>query len=97
MGVVFTQYYSPSLEIPWVISQRRRYGIVGTSYLAAYEFSPEGVRGASLVPFGASGDPTSPHFADQANLLHEMRLKPELFTEQEVINGAVRSYHPGQR
>ena len=97
MGVVFTQYYSPSLEIPWVISQRRRYGMVGTSYLAAYEFAPEGVRGASLVPLGASGNPASPNFFDQAQLLHEGRLKPELFTEQQVLAGAVRSYHPGER
>ena len=40
MGVIFTQYSTPSLNIPWVITQRRRYGLVGTSYLAAYEFSP---------------------------------------------------------
>ena len=52
-----------------MISQRRRYGVVGTSYLAAWEFAPEGVRGASLVPFGASGDPRSPHYFDQAKLL----------------------------
>ena len=61
MGVLFTQYYSPSVEIPWVISQRRRYGLVGASYLAAYEFAPQGIRGVSLVAFGASGDPVSPH------------------------------------
>ncbi|MCG8448666.1 MAG: penicillin acylase family protein [Pirellulales bacterium] len=97
MGVIFTQYYTPSLEIPWVISQRRRYGLVGTSYLAAYEFAPGGVRGASLVPFGTSGDPSSAHYFDQAPLLAEKRLKPELFTKQQVLEGAVRSYHPGER
>ncbi|NOZ40974.1 MAG: penicillin acylase family protein, partial [Planctomycetes bacterium] len=69
MGSILTQYYTPSLEIPWVISQRKRYGLVGTSYLAAYEFTPTGVRGASLVPYGASGNPRSPHYFDQAKLL----------------------------
>lgn len=97
MGVVFTQYYTPSLQIPWVISQRKRYGIVGTSYMAAWEFDKEGVRGASLVPFGASGDPTSPHYFDQAELLSERKLKPELFTKKEVLSGTVKSYHPGER
>lgn len=97
MGVVFTQYYTPSLQIPWVISQRKRYGIVGTSYLAAWQFNKDGVRGASLVPFGASGDPKSPHYFDQAELLSERRMKPELFTKQEVLSGAVKSYHPGER
>ena len=96
MGAIFTQYYTPSLEIPWVISQHRRYGLVGTSYLAAYEFAPQGVRGVSVVPFGTSGDPASPHYFDQAKLLAEQRLKPELFSKEQVLQGAVRSYHPGE-
>ncbi len=96
MGTILTQYYTPSLEIPWVISQRKRYGLVGTSYLATYEFAPDGVRGASVVPFGTSGDPRSPHFFDQANLLAQAKLKPELFTKSQVTHGAVQSYHPGE-
>ncbi|NOY43681.1 MAG: penicillin acylase family protein [Planctomycetes bacterium] len=96
MGVIFTQYYSPSLDIPWIIKQRKRYGLVGTSYLAAYEFSPEGVRGASLVPFGTNGNPASPHFSDQATLVTQRKMKPELFKKQHVVRDAVRSYHPGQ-
>ena len=95
MGTIFTQYYTPSLEIPWVISQRKRYGLVGTSYLATYEFTPQGVRGASVVPFGANGNRESPNYFDQAKLLVEQKLKPELFTKSQVLQGAVRSYHPG--
>jgi acyl-homoserine-lactone acylase len=94
MGVAFTEYYSPSVVVPLVVSQRKRYGVVGTSYLAAWEFRPEGVRGASLVPFGASGDALSPHYFDQAKLLSERRMKPEWFTEQQVVQHAVRSYRP---
>jgi acyl-homoserine lactone acylase PvdQ len=96
MGVALTQYYSPSIDIPLVISQRKRYGMAGVSYLAAWEFAPEGVRGASLVPFGVSGDPRSPHYFDQANLLAEQRLKTERFTEAQVLRHAVRSYRPGE-
>ena len=96
MGVVFTQYYSPSLNIPWVITQRKRYALVGTSYLAAYEFTPDRVRGVSLVPLGASGNPESPHYFDQANLLSRNEFKRELFTKQEVLRNSVRSYHPGE-
>lgn len=96
MGVALTQYYSPSIDIPLVISQRRRYGMAGVSYLAAWEFAPEGVRGASLVPFGVSGDPRSTHYADQSKLLAEQRLKTERFTEQQVLLHAVRSYRPGE-
>lgn len=97
MGVILTEYYTPSLRLPPLINQTRRYGIVGTSYLAAYEFAPEGVRGASLVPFGANSDINSPHFFDQAQLLADQRLKPELFRPADVQAAAVRSYHPGER
>lgn len=97
MGTILTQYYTPSLEIPFVISQPSRYGLVGTSYLAAYEFKPQGVQGASLVPFGSSGDPASPHYFDQAQLLADQQLKPELFRKSQVVQNAVESYHPGER
>jgi hypothetical protein len=96
MGVAFTQYYTPSVDIPLVYSQRKRYGVVGTSYMAAWEFGPAGVRGASIVPLGASGDPRSSHYFDQATLLSERRLKSERFTEQQVMRHAVRSYRPGE-
>jgi penicillin amidase len=96
MGATFTTYFSPSVVVPLVVSQRRRYGLVGASYTAAWEFSPSGVRGASLVPFGASGDPKSPHYFDQAKLFSERRMKPEHFTAEEVSRHAVRTYHPGE-
>jgi acyl-homoserine-lactone acylase len=95
MGVAFTQYYSPSVVVPLVVTQRRRYALAGASYMAAWEFAPEGVRGASVVPFGVSGDRTSPHYFDQAKLMSEQRLKSEHFTEQQVKRHAVRSYRPG--
>lgn len=94
MGVAFTQYFSPSVEIPLVLSQHRRYAVVGTSYLAAWEFTPSGVRGASLVPLGASSNPNSPHYLDQAKLLSEQKMKPERFTPQQVSRHAVRTYRP---
>ncbi|MCA9260008.1 MAG: penicillin acylase family protein [Planctomycetales bacterium] len=96
MGVVFTQYYSPSVDIPLFWQQRKRYGVVGTSYLAAYQFGPEGARGVSLTPFGTSGDPRSEHFFDQAQLLSQRRMKPERFTRSQALRHAVESYQPGE-
>lgn len=96
MGVIFTQYYTPSLEIPLLISQHKRYGIVGTSYLATWQFTTDGVQGASLVPFGTNGHPDSPHYFDQAKLLSTQRLKPEHFRKREVLAAAMKSYHPGE-
>ncbi|MBI3836872.1 MAG: penicillin acylase family protein [Planctomycetia bacterium] len=95
MGVVFTQYCSPSIRIPFVVDLKKRYGLVGASYIAVYEFGPR-VRGASALNFGESGDPTSPHFFDQAQLLSDRKLKPELFDWSDVLAGAKFVYHPGE-
>ncbi|MEX0938280.1 MAG: penicillin acylase family protein [Pirellulales bacterium] len=95
MGVILTQYYTPSIYIPLVVSQRKRYGVVGATYLAAWAFGPDGVRGTSLINFGASGNPDSPHYFDQASLLSDEQLKPILFEWDEVLAKAVKAYHPG--
>jgi acyl-homoserine-lactone acylase len=96
MGVIFTQYYTPSIHIPLIMSQKKRYGVVGATYLAVYQFGPDGVRGASVVPFGQDGEPEAPHYLDQAQLLSEGKMKPILYTPAEVDAGTRRCYHPGQ-
>jgi penicillin amidase len=96
LGAILTQYYTPSIHVPFVKTQRRRYGVVGTTYLAIYEFGPR-IRGASLINFGASGDPQAPHFMDQARLLSERRLKPVLFYWDDVTVQAARVYQPGEK
>lgn len=96
LGAVFTNYYTPSINIPFVKQLKKHYGVVGTSYLATFEFTPEGVRGATLTQFGASSDPDSPHFMDQAELLSRRKLKRELYDWTEITSTAQRRYHPGQ-
>jgi acyl-homoserine lactone acylase PvdQ len=96
MGIIFTQYYTPSVHIPFVMSQKKRYGVVGATYLAVYQFGADGVRGMSVLPFGQAGEPDAPHYFDQAELLAKGRMKPILYTPAEVDAGAGRRYHPGQ-
>jgi len=95
LGIVFTQYSSPTIKIPFVMTINKRYGLVGASYIAVYEFGPK-IRGASTLNYGQSGDPNSPHYFDQARLLSECRLKPELFYWADVLAGAKTVYHPGE-
>ena len=79
MGVIFTQYYMPSLKIPFIKTIRNRYALVGPTYLAAYEFGPK-FRGATVSVFGASGDPSiRPTFRTRRRWLADGRLKDELF------------------
>ncbi|MBX7165250.1 MAG: penicillin acylase family protein [Pirellulales bacterium] len=95
LGVVFTQYYTPSINLPLVRTVKKHYGVVGATYMAVIEFGPR-VRSVSLLNFGTSSNPQSPHFMDQAQLLSEKRLKPTYFHWDEVEAHAQRVYHPGQ-
>ncbi len=96
MGVIFTQYYTPTINIPFVKKVKKHYGVIGYTYVGVFEFGDR-VRGATLVQFGSSGDPKSPHYFDQAKLLSEGRLKPELFYWEDVLSAARRAYYPGER
>ncbi len=70
---------------------KRRYGYHGHSYVAAVEFgaTPE-VR--SIVPFGASRDPASPHFNDQSAVYASGRMRRSHFG----AGVAGRAYRPGE-
>lgn len=55
-------------------------------------FGADRVRAASMVPFGASEDPDSPHFADQMALIQDRRLKTAYFDPAEVTRLAESAY-----
>ncbi|HKP10461.1 MAG TPA: penicillin acylase family protein, partial [Blastocatellia bacterium] len=75
--------------------QKRRYGFLGTSYVSVVEFGPQ-VRARSLLVFGQSADPKSPHYFDQARLYSEQKFKPAWFALEEIKAHAERVYYPGQ-
>lgn len=72
-----------------------RYGFHGHSYASAVEFS-DPPRAGSIVPYGQSRDPESPHFADQMALYASGKFKPVHFTPAQVRAHAERVYHPGE-
>jgi acyl-homoserine-lactone acylase len=69
------------------------YGAVGNSFIAAVDFGPT-VHAKALMSGGASGDPASPHFSDQALMFSQGKFRDVLFTPEDVRAHAERSYHP---
>ena len=74
----------------------KRYGTRGNSFVAVVEFTPTGPRAIAVTAGGVNGDPSSPHFVDQAGDYAAGRLRPVPFTPAEVARTAVEAYHPGE-
>jgi acyl-homoserine-lactone acylase len=86
-GVVFTYNTRPEK------GQIRRYGISGNTFVAVAEFGPQ-LRARSILVFGQTADPDSPHFFDQAELYSTGRFKTVRFTLAEIRADLEREYRP---
>jgi acyl-homoserine lactone acylase PvdQ len=90
VGVVFNFYTMGPNE------SGRAYGRLGNSYVSVVEFGRERTQARSIVYFGQSGRPDSPHYFDQAPLYARGEFKPAPTSREEVLVAARRTYHPGE-
>ena len=101
---------APSIAVPFTSGQwgslasfgarrypgtKRYYGTSGNSFVAVVEFGPK-VRARAVSAGGESGDPASPHFADQAQLYADGALREVRFHPEDVAAHARRTYRPGE-
>jgi acyl-homoserine-lactone acylase len=82
-------------SVDWTKPRKTRkiYGAEGNSFVAAVEFGPK-IHAKAIMSGGASGDPASPHFSDQALMFSQGQFRDVLFSPEEVQAGAMKSYHP---
>jgi acyl-homoserine-lactone acylase len=73
----------------------RRYGTSGNSFVAVVEFGDR-VRALAVTAGGESGDPASPHFADQAQRYADGDLRPVYFYDEDLEGHIEREYRPGR-
>jgi acyl-homoserine-lactone acylase len=69
-------------------------GVRGDEWILAVEFGANGPRAYSILAYGESDDPASPHHTDQAAMFTRGELKPVAFTEREIAAQLVRRYRP---
>jgi acyl-homoserine-lactone acylase len=73
---------------------KKWYGTSGNSFVAVVEFG-EKVHAKAVTAGGESGDPSSPHFNDQAKRYSTGDLREVYFYRSDLKEHTVREYHPG--
>ncbi len=75
---------------------KRLYGTSGNSFVAVVEFGDK-VKAKSMLAGGQSGDPSSPHFDDQAQRYVDRKFKDVAYYREDVEARAKWTYKPGEK
>jgi acyl-homoserine-lactone acylase len=73
---------------------KKWYGTSGNSFVAVVEFG-EKVRAKAVTAGGESGNPSSPHFNDQAKRYSTGDLRDVYFYRSDLKGHTTKEYHPG--
>jgi acyl-homoserine-lactone acylase len=75
-------------------ASKKMYGTSGNSFVAVVEFGPT-LRARAVTAGGESGNPSSPHFNDQAKRYSTGDLREVYFYPAQLKGHTERQYHPG--
>jgi len=74
---------------------KKWYGTSGNSFVAVVEFGDK-VRARAVTAGGENGNPSSPHFNDQAQRYSTGDLREVYFYGEQLKGHTQREYHPGK-
>ncbi|MFL5599542.1 MAG: penicillin acylase family protein [Gemmatimonadaceae bacterium] len=101
---------APSIPVPFTSSRwgslasfaarqypgtKKWYGTSGNSFVAVVEFG-DSVRARAITAGGESGNPSSPHFNDEARRYSAGNLRDVYFYPSQLKGHIERIYHPGE-
>ena len=101
---------APSIPVPFTSSKwgslasfaaraypgtKKWYGTSGNSFVAVVEFG-DSVRARAITAGGESGNPSSPHFNDEAQRYTTGNLRDVYFYPSQLKGHTERVYHPGE-
>ena len=66
----------------------------GESYIALIRFGHNKTSVASVISYGSSNHPDSPHYSDQMEMYRRFETKPMHFDRENVMKDAKKIYHP---
>ena len=68
--------------------------VSGESYIQLIRFSKIGTEIESVISYGSSDDPKSPHYDDQMEMYSQFQTKKMSLDKNKVYKDAERIYHP---
>ena len=68
--------------------------VAGESYIELVKFTPNGPEIESVISYGSSDHPNSPHYGDQMELYTQFKTKKMTFDKEIIYANAERIYHP---
>ena len=74
---------------------KKWYGTSGNSFVAVIDFGKT-IRARAVTCGGESGDPSSPHFEDEAERYATGNLREVYFYREQLKGHTERTYHPGE-
>jgi acyl-homoserine lactone acylase PvdQ len=84
---------SPASAGSQTLKSGQSHATFGSSFRMIVSLEPKGIQSWSVLPYGNSNLPSSPHYADQMSLYAVGQYKPTNFGLSNAKKSSVKSYH----